>query len=56
MNNGVALEPAQRWWECPNCDQTAVTRELIVGNHYHNCKGRFGLSVPMVPAGTARRD
>ena len=51
-SGGVQLTAPERWWECPNCDQTAVTRELIVGNTYHNCKGLLGLSAPMVPAGT----
>ena len=46
------LTVPERRWECPNCDQTAVTRELIVGARYHNCKGLLGLSAPMVPAGT----
>ena len=51
-SGGVQLTAPERWWECPNCDQTAVTRELIVGSTYHNCKGLLGLSAPMVPAGT----
>lgn len=52
MRRTHLLELPERRWECPNCDQTAVTRELIVGARYHNCKGLLGLSAPMVSAGT----
>lgn len=52
MPDPILFEPPQRWWECPNCDQTAVTRDLDVGANFHNCAGLLGLSAPMVPAGT----
>ena len=52
MRRTHLLELPERRWECPNCDQTAVTRELIVGQRFHNCKGLLGLSAPMVTAGT----
>jgi hypothetical protein len=51
-NTPPVFELPERRWECPNCDLTAVTRELGIGNRYHNCKGLLGLSAPMVPAGT----
>ena len=44
----------ERRWECPNCPQTAVTREAEPHTRYHVC-GRgpaAGMTVPMVPAGT----
>lgn len=41
---------SSRNWECPNCDETAVTGN--VPNRFHRCKGMCGLVTPMVPAGT----
>jgi len=52
VRNPTVFELPERRWECPNCDLTDVTRELGVGNRFHNCKGLLGLSAPMVPAGT----
>jgi hypothetical protein len=52
VRNPTLFELPERRWECPNCDLTAVTRELGVGQRFHNCKGLLGLSAPMVPAGT----
>ena len=42
---------SQRAWECPNCDETAVTG-AYVPNRFHRCKGLRGLVAPMVAAGT----
>lgn len=39
-------------WDCPNCDQTAVTHRVDPHTQFHNCAGLRGLSTPMVPAGT----
>jgi len=41
-----------RYWECPNCKQTAVTREARPHSQFHHCPGLGGLYAPMVPAGT----
>ncbi len=39
-------------WECPNCDLTDVTFTPGPHSRFHSCKGLYGLSVGMVPAGT----
>lgn len=51
-NQPPLFELPERHWVCPNCDLTAVTRELGIGHRYHNCKGLLGLSAPMVLDGT----
>ena len=47
----VTLLGSSRNWECPNCDDTAVTA-ADVANRFHRCKGLRGLVAPMVTAGT----
>ena len=42
---------AQQNWQCPNCDETAVTTGYKP-NRFHRCKGLRGLVAPMVLAGT----
>lgn len=44
------LAPAERRWECPNCDQTAVTSEALPHTRFHFCP-KLGLTAPMVEAG-----
>lgn len=39
-------------WECPNCDQTDVTREHRPHSRFHKCAGLNGLTAPFVAAGT----
>ncbi len=46
------LQPTQHW-VCPNCTHTWVTHEATPHSVMHNCRGLKGLSVPMVPEGTA---
>jgi len=41
----------ERHWECPNCDVTDVTHRGEA-NRMHTCRGLFGLTTPMVTAGT----
>ena len=51
MRAPVLLTPERRW-ECPNCPETAVTREAHPHSRMHACRGLLGLTTPMVPAGT----
>lgn len=44
----MLLTREQRW-ECPLCDQTAVTHQPLPHTRYHTCKS--GMSTPMQPAG-----
>lgn len=46
------LSAPERRWECPNCPQTAVTREVEPHTRFHACGGLKGLTAPLVPAGT----
>lgn len=48
--NVPILNPTQRWY-CPNCDQTAVTRDAQPHTRYHTCRGLRGLETPFLPAG-----
>lgn len=48
----VPLLNPERHWECPNCDQTDVTRRADVHTQMHICPGARGMTVPFVPAGT----
>jgi hypothetical protein len=53
--NGATLLAVERRWECPACDQTAVTHEASPHTRFHACRGRGGLAgmwAPMVPAGS----
>src|SRR5678816_4382231 len=49
---GFLLEPPEHHWECPNCDLKDITRESQPHSRFHSCGGLFGISAPMVPAGT----
>jgi hypothetical protein len=42
----------ERRWACPNCAATDVTHEPDPHTRFHTCRGLFGLTAPMVPAGT----
>lgn len=42
-------------WECPNCELTDVTFTPGPHSRFHSCRGLYGLSVAMVPAGTKCR-
>lgn len=46
------LTPREQRWECPNCPDTAVTRQEDPHTRMHTCRGLAGLVAPMVPAGT----
>lgn len=48
----VPLLVSESRWECPNCDQTDVTRRPDVHTQMHTCPGARGMTVPFVPAGT----
>lgn len=39
-------------WVCPNCKFTDVTHEARPHSRFHACRGLFGLTAPLVPAGT----
>jgi hypothetical protein len=52
MTDHVLLEPPVRRWECPNCTQRAVTREVIPQARYHQCAGLRGMTAPMVLEGS----
>lgn len=52
MNHAVMLKPPEQRWECPNCDDTAVTTTAEPHTQFHVCRGRRGVWAPMVPAGT----
>lgn len=47
----AVLSPEQRW-ECPNCPAVDITSEAQPHSRMHACSGLFGMTVPMVPAGT----
>lgn len=47
----VPLLVAESRWECPNCDQVAVTHQPEPHSHMHICPGARGMTVPFVPAG-----
>ena len=38
-------------WACPNCQQTAVTREGRPHSQFHACRGLAGMVAPLVEAG-----
>lgn len=38
-------------WVCPNCPDTAVTREAEPHTRFHACRGLRGLTAPMVQEG-----
>jgi predicted RNA-binding Zn-ribbon protein involved in translation (DUF1610 family) len=52
LSSRVPLLTAERHWQCPNCSQTAVTRDARPHSRMHVCRGLRGLTAPMVPAGT----
>lgn len=39
-------------WVCPNCDTKDVTEEARPHVRLHTCPALFGVTAPMVPAGT----
>lgn len=45
------LKKPEQHWECPNCDQTAVTHEVNPHTRMHTCPGLSYLEAPFVPAG-----
>ncbi len=47
---GVPVLTAEQHWVCPNCDQTATTRQ-VGAQRYHACAGLAGFTAPMVEAG-----
>jgi hypothetical protein len=49
--NTVMLAP-EHHWVCPNCTFTDVTTKTEVHTRFHACRGMYGLTAPMVPAGT----
>lgn len=51
MTASVVLH-VERFWECPNCSTRGRTVEVRPHTEFHNCPGLFGLSAPMVQAGT----
>ena len=46
----VLLTPLRRW-ACPNCKQTAITREAKPHARFHTCVGLKGLTAPFVEEG-----
>lgn len=52
MESGSVLLRTERRWSCPNCDFTDVTHEARPHTRMHACRGLFGLTAPMVEAGT----
>lgn len=40
-------------WTCPNCAAEDVTHEARPHTRFHACPGLYGLTAPMVPAGTS---
>jgi hypothetical protein len=52
---GEVLLDAETGWYCPNCPQTAVTRNTGPHTRFHACGGLHGLTAPLVPVGTRVR-
>lgn len=48
----TTLTPINRW-SCPNCPAEDVTHEPRPHTRFHACRGLYGLTAPMVPAGTS---
>lgn len=46
----VIITPLRRW-ACPNCKQTAITREAKPHSRFHACVGLKGLTAPLVEEG-----
>lgn len=49
----LILEQQEQRWECPACDETAVTYGQP--NRFHDCPKMHGMSTPMVPAGVVAK-
>lgn len=49
--NPKILQPPRTIWHCPNCPQTAVSRETEPHTKFHSCPGLRGLTAPMVREG-----
>lgn len=47
----VLVTPVRRW-ACPNCKQTAITREAKPHARFHICAGLKGLTAPLIEEGT----
>lgn len=47
----IPLLNPESHWECPNCEQTNVTRQAGPHSSMHICPGARGMTVPFVPAG-----
>ena len=46
----VIVAPIRRW-ACPNCKQTAITRQAKPHARFHVCPGLKGLTAPLVEEG-----
>ena len=46
----VLITPLRRWG-CPNCKQTAITREAKPHTRFHSCPGLKGITAPLVEEG-----
>jgi hypothetical protein len=44
------ITPIRRWM-CPNCKQTAITREAEPHTRFHACAGLKGITAPFVEEG-----
>lgn len=49
---GAVVVSALKRWSCPNCKQTAITRETKPHARFHTCPGLKGLTAPLVEEGT----
>ena len=47
----VLVMPVRRW-VCPNCKQTAITREANPHTRFHTCAGLKGITAPLIEEGT----
>lgn len=48
----AVLQRTQRW-SCPNCPAESVTHDASPHTRFHACRGLYGLTAPLVPAGTS---
>ena len=44
------ITPIRRWM-CPNCKQTAITREAEPHTRFHACAGLKGITAPFIEEG-----
>jgi len=52
ISASVPLLRATHRWSCPNCGLLDETHEMRPHTRFHTCRGLFGLTAPMVPAGS----